>query len=216
MFGTSSVDAVPAAIVELPQEVTLRTVRRVAGVAEVEEVAYERAARDERLEGLPHLALDPASFEVANVAYDATPEVDPVASTLTDAELAYLGVGRFSGKGGSLSVIGNVSTRVAGAAGETTSMLRSLGVEPVVMADRTLHLLAPHGLLCLREQQGHVERHEVAQIHDDVVSERFNEHFARAFHDDRITFLRDFPREVFAHEAYGAVFLELDGRRGHG
>ncbi|MBQ9004452.1 MAG: glycoside hydrolase family 3 C-terminal domain-containing protein, partial [Eggerthellaceae bacterium] len=144
-FGTSSVDAMPSAIIELPQDITLRTVRSVAGVAEVEEVSYERVDRDERLESLPHLALDPASFEATSVDYDITPEVDPVASTLSDAELAYLGVGRFSGKGGSLSVIGNASTRVAGAAGETTSMLRSLGIEPVVMAD------GPAGLRLARE-----------------------------------------------------------------
>lgn len=144
-MGTCSADTQAVAVATLPRGIVARTVRPVAGVSEVAEVTYERAARDEQLDGLPRFALDPASFETVNVAYDAEPEIDPVTTTLTDEELAYLGVGHFSGKGGLLSIIGNASTCVAGAAGETTSKLLSLGVEPLVMAD------GPAGLRLARE-----------------------------------------------------------------
>lgn len=54
---------------------------------------------------------------------------------LTNEELAYLNVGAFDPKGGMLSVIGNASQSVAGAAGESSSVLAERGVRPLVMAD---------------------------------------------------------------------------------
>ena len=144
-LGTCSADAQAAAVVVLPRGVLVRTVRSVVAPAEIEEVVYERAVCDDSLVELPRLMLDPESFLTVDVAYDVEPEVDSVVAMLSDRELAFANVGRFSGRGGLLAVIGNASTLVAGAAGEITSHLRSVGFESVVMAD------GPAGLRLARE-----------------------------------------------------------------
>ena len=134
-LGTSSVDTEPVAVVELGEDAALRTVRPVLAPAGFEEAVYERAVRDEQLGGLPRLVLDPACLVRTQTVYDTESEVVPEVAALTDEELAYLNVGHFSGKGGLLSVIGNASANVAGAAGESTSKLLEKGVKPIVMAD---------------------------------------------------------------------------------
>jgi len=144
-LGTCSADVQPAAVVVMPRGILVRTVQSVVAPAEIDEVVYERAQRDDSLAQLPRLALDPKSFPTEDVTYDVEPEVDSVVAMLSDRELAFANVGRFSGRGGLLAVIGNASTLVAGAAGETTSHLRSVGFEPVVMAD------GPAGLRLARE-----------------------------------------------------------------
>ena len=144
-LGASSADARAVAIVELPRGILVRTVRPLTIPAKLDEVVYERACRDERFEGLPRLAIDPRYFQTVDVAYDAELDIDPVVASLSDEELAYAGVGHFSETGGLLSMVGNASTLVAGAAGETTSRLRGSGFEPVVMAD------GPAGLRLARE-----------------------------------------------------------------
>ena len=144
-MGTCSADARPAAAVVLPRGILVRTVRSVVAPAEIEEVVYKRAVCDDSLVELPRLMLDPESFLTVDVAYDVEPEVNSAVAMLSDRELAFANVGRFSGRGGLLAVIGNASTLVAGAAGEITSHLRSVGFEPVVMAD------GPAGLRLARE-----------------------------------------------------------------
>ena len=144
-LGTCSADAQPAAVAVLPRGILVRTVRSAVAPAEIEKVVYERAPRNDALDELPRLTLDPKSFPSVDVVYDAESEVDSVVATLSDRELAFANVGRFSEKGGLLAVIGNASTLVAGAAGETTSHLQSAGFEPVVMAD------GPAGLRLARE-----------------------------------------------------------------
>ena len=59
--------------------------------------------------------------------------VDPAIAALTDEELAYLGVGGFSSCGGALSIIGNASSTVAGAAGEISDHYP--GGKKLVMSD---------------------------------------------------------------------------------
>ncbi len=176
-LGTCSADAQAIAVAVLPRGVLTRTVRSIVAPAEIEEVVYERAVRDDSYAGLPRLMLDHGSFPSTGVVYCVepvvgdgagpvvgravdpmvdcagylaadsvdNPAVDSVVASLSDEELAYAGVGHFSGMGGLLAVVGNASTLVAGAAGETTSHLRSVGFEPVVMAD------GPAGLRLARE-----------------------------------------------------------------
>ncbi|MDO4890699.1 MAG: glycoside hydrolase family 3 N-terminal domain-containing protein [Coriobacteriaceae bacterium] len=134
-LGTSSADAAPVAVVELARDVTLRTVRPVAGHAGFADREYERAARTEDLAGVPRLQLDPACLKLPAPVYDAEPDVDPAVAALSDEELAYLAVGQFSGKGGMLSLIGDAAVHVAGAAGESSSRLAGKGFAPLVMAD---------------------------------------------------------------------------------
>ena len=142
--GTCSADAAPAAVVELRQGAIVRTVRPAVAPSGIVEAVYERAPRAEALSGVPRFALNAACIATVETPYDAELEIHPVAEGLSNEELAYLGVGHFSGKG-LLSVVGSASTRVAGAAGETTSQLRDKGIEPMVMAD------GPAGLRLARE-----------------------------------------------------------------
>lgn len=144
-LGTSSADAAPAAVVELRRGVIVRAVRPVVASADIEEASYDRAPRGERLEGVPRFVLDPTRIATSEVIYDDEPEIDPTVEAFSDEELAYLGVGGFSGRGGLLSVVGSASTHVAGAAGETTSQLLEKGVKPLIMAD------GPAGLRLSRE-----------------------------------------------------------------
>ena len=133
--GNSSVDAKPAACICVGREILVRQVRNAFGKPDFEDWKPEDSRTAAIPEDLPRLVLDPASIVEEKPAYDTEEEIDDAVKPLKDAELAYLNVGRFSKKGGMFSVIGNASSHVAGAAGETTSALRRFGFEPVVMAD---------------------------------------------------------------------------------
>lgn len=61
--------------------------------------------------------------------------VKEFADTLTDEQLAYLCIGAYKDSEDLMEVIGNASSTVAGAAGETTAILNILGVPSLVMAD---------------------------------------------------------------------------------
>jgi len=144
-LGTSSTDTAPIAIVEVERGVIVRAVRPIVAPAGFQESVFARVRRPEMLEGLPRMVFDPASIEAEDVVYDTEQEIDSAVGELSDEELAYMGVGQFSGRGGLISVVGNAAKGVAGAAGETTSRLHDKGIEPLVMAD------GPAGLRLSRE-----------------------------------------------------------------
>ena len=62
-------------------------------------------------------------------------EVEEFAASLTDEQLAYLCIGAYKDSEDLMEVIGNASTAVAGAAGETTGYLKDLGIPGIIMAD---------------------------------------------------------------------------------
>ncbi len=61
--------------------------------------------------------------------------VEEFAASLTDGQLAYLCIGAYKDSEDLMEVIGNASTKVAGAAGETTGYLEDTGLPAVIMAD---------------------------------------------------------------------------------
>lgn len=61
--------------------------------------------------------------------------LDEFVAGLTNEQLAYLCIGAYKGDGDVMEVIGNASSSVAGAAGETTHQLEELGTPTLVMAD---------------------------------------------------------------------------------
>ena len=134
-IGNSSVDSRAAACIEVPREVPVRQVRSAFGKPDFDDWKPEPLPVPAIPEGLPRFVLDPASIVEEKPAYDTEEEIDDAVRPLKDEELAYLTVGRFIKNGGMFSVIGNASSHVAGAAGETTSMLLSHGFKPIVMAD---------------------------------------------------------------------------------
>ncbi len=61
--------------------------------------------------------------------------LDAFVAGLTDEQMAYLCIGAYREAEDMMEVIGNASSTVAGAAGETTQQLKALGVPVLVMAD---------------------------------------------------------------------------------
>ena len=133
-LGNSSADARPAAIVRLDGEAIVRKVKNCLGKPDFSDWKPERLRVGE-LPELPVLAVSAAAFETELVRYDAAGEIDPEIEALSDEELCFLGIGAFDPKAGAMSVIGDASRSVAGAAGETTGLLKDKGIPTLVMAD---------------------------------------------------------------------------------
>lgn len=75
---------------------------------------------------------------------NGTKTLDEFVAGLTDEQLAYLCIGSYKDAEDLMEVIGNASSNVAGAAGETTHQLEELGTPVLVMADGPAGLrLAP-------------------------------------------------------------------------
>ena len=132
-LGTSSVDNKPIAILNLKEDVCVRKVRPIINKINFEEKKYVRTDRNEDLKNIPNYELDLSSVKIEEFEYDKEIEIPEEVNKLSNEELAYLCVGRFSK--GILSVIGNASKSVAGAAGETTDKLVDKGIKPLIMAD---------------------------------------------------------------------------------
>ena len=134
-LGASSTEATPIAVVALTGGVVVHAVRSIVAPAGFGDVVFDRAARGESLDGCARFTLNPDAFEFTETAYDVECEIDPAVVGLSDASLAYLGVGQFSGPSGLFSIVGSASRNVAGAAGETTSRVKGVDIAPLVMAD---------------------------------------------------------------------------------
>lgn len=160
--GTSSANAEPCAYFELDREYTVRQVRNLFGTPDFEDLQLgenERVAvaspEAPAFASLPRLEVDLGSAEVEVPAYrfadgevtleELCPDAAAWLGSLTDEELAFLNIGAFDPKGGMLSVIGNASQSVAGAAGESCSRFAGKGLRPLVMAD------GPAGLRLARQ-----------------------------------------------------------------
>ncbi|MBQ4424813.1 MAG: glycoside hydrolase family 3 C-terminal domain-containing protein [Lachnospiraceae bacterium] len=130
--GTSSRDTKAAAVVRLDGEAVVRQVKNCLGKPDFADWKPEKLP--EEVPGdVPVLAVSAASFETETVN-DALPEeIDPLLETLSEEELCLLNIGAFQTKG-TVSVVGEASSSVAGAAGETVG-LKKKGIPSLIMAD---------------------------------------------------------------------------------
>ena len=128
--GNSSADTNVAAMAVLGETVNVLQVRSACGKPDFTDWKPEKEIPTAIDSTVPVLVLDSNALAGGAVAYDPEYPVDDAVAQLTDEELAYAGVGEFSG---SLSVIGQASSQVAGAAGESTS--KAPGIPTMVMAD---------------------------------------------------------------------------------
>ena len=128
--GNSSVDTTVAAMAVLEETVTVLKVRNACGKPDFTDWKPESEIPTSVDSTVPVLVLNRDALAGGSVSYDPEYPVDDAVAKLTDEQLAYAGIGQFSG---SLSVIGEASTQVAGAAGETTSKVP--GIPTIVMAD---------------------------------------------------------------------------------
>ena len=133
-LGNSSADTKPAAVVRLDGEAIVRKVKNCLGKPDFEDWKPE-SVRTEALGELSVLPVAASAFETETVNYTRAEEVDPLIETLCDEELCLMNIGAFDPKAGAMSVIGEASQSVAGAAGETAGVLRDRGVPALVMAD---------------------------------------------------------------------------------
>ena len=138
-LGTSSADTSVVAALDLDEEFVVRRVKNcLAGDVEDKvgsDGAPDDAENSAAFNELPLIKMDLSACETEVIDYERSSYVDPVLDNMSDEELAYLNMGGFNPKGGFLSVIGDASGRVAGAAGESTSALESKGIGCIVVAD---------------------------------------------------------------------------------
>ena len=149
-LGNSSADTTVVAALDLEEEFVVRKVRHcLAG--DVEEKIVSKgapgssgnagvsnatsASGDPASDAMPLIQMDLSGCETEIIDYTLPSFDDPLLDRLSDEELAYLNMGGFNPKGGILSVIGDASSRVAGAAGESTSVLEDKGIGCAVVAD---------------------------------------------------------------------------------
>ena len=141
-LGSHSGETVLAGALRLDKSAVTLQCRRCCGKPDFKDWSPERRER-EKAPLLRTLKIPAKEIKTEKVSYRAEEKIDPVTEKLSDAELALLGVGAFSG-GGALSVIGDAGKSVAGAAGETAA-LADKGIPSLVMAD------GPAGLRLSRE-----------------------------------------------------------------
>lgn len=145
--GDSSDHTQPAALVDLDGEAVVTKAGNCLGETDFEDwkPSGSETAAAEELSDITRISVAAADIETVTVSYDQEREIDPRVKDLTVEELAYLNVGAFNPKAGALSVIGNAATNVAGAAGETTGILKEKGFPVLVMSD------GPAGLRLAKE-----------------------------------------------------------------
>ncbi len=145
LYLGASLDTVKMiAVAFLPEDVDVLRVKNLCGAKKINEIVPHHILRD-NCDGALKITLDPDSLKRERISYEEKAEIDIGVKALTDKELAYSGVGYYNPKGGILSIIGNASAKIAGAAGETTSLLKEKGFDSVIMAD------GPSGLRLSRE-----------------------------------------------------------------
>ncbi len=133
-LGTSSADTKPVAVLKLKEEVILKKVRNCLGKTDFKDLVIKKEKEDIDA-SLPTIIIDPNVFKTEEVVYEIE---DPICEELngcSDEDLLYLNIGAFDSKGGALSAIGEASSTVAGAAGESSKVAADRGLKNIVMAD---------------------------------------------------------------------------------
>lgn len=131
LLGQNSRDVQAFAVASLDRDVIVKKVKAFGSGSGLEEKCFGRPAVD--LEGLPVYEVSASDFETSVVCYDQVESSCPEVSSLSETDLVRMSVGHFA-TGGLASVIGEASTAVCGAAGETSSVPTS-GIPALVMAD---------------------------------------------------------------------------------
>lgn len=148
-----------AGAVELDAEAVTEKDKNICGDCGFEDLKPERkhityAGETEEKAKATVIRIQAAQLETRKIAYQEVPEeipagpvctwdqvvsgersLDDFVAGLTDEQLAYLCIGAYKESEDLMEVIGNASSTVAGAAGETTQQLKSLGTPVLVMAD---------------------------------------------------------------------------------
>lgn len=133
--GNSSASTKICAVISLDETVRTLTTRNCLGKPDFTDVRSEKMPLEEIPAEAVRISVPANDIRSEEVCFEVQDAIDEKVKALSDEELAYLGIGAFHPKGGVLSIIGNAAKHIAGAAGETTSMLKDRGIRSLVMAD---------------------------------------------------------------------------------
>lgn len=134
-LGSSSVDTKICGIARLDADAVTKKVHNSCGAAPFDDWKPETKRETAVPDGVAVVDIQAAHIAKEKINYNPEQKLSPSVKDLTDEELAYINVGAFHSKGGISGIIGNASTTVAGAAGETTGILKDRGLPVLVMAD---------------------------------------------------------------------------------
>jgi len=143
--GDSSADTAVAGVLALDGDATVLKAKNCLGDPGFEDWKPEKPVRQMIDADTKVIAISSADIAAETVAYDPEYPVDDVIKTLSEEELVYMNIGGFNPKAGVANVIGEASSHVAGAAGESTSVCAAKGIKPMIMAD------GPAGLRLAKE-----------------------------------------------------------------
>lgn len=155
--GTSSADAKPVAMITLDEGVTTIQTKNVLGNTDFEDMKAPEKDADLVPSDIVVIKLDGSCFETKNIVFERSYEVLPEIEALSKEEAAMLNIGCFNpNQKGLGSIIGEASTKVCGAAGETSVFVKDFPT--MVMAD------GPAGLRLAKEYfEDKKGRHAIGQ-----------------------------------------------------
>ena len=134
--GNSSVHTMPVAVIQLDEDAVVSKVRNCCGKPDFQDWRPETAIENEVPDFIPQLSISAKDIETVTVNYERTYPIDEEVAKLTDEQLAIANTGgAFTGGSKAKEIIGNASSTVSGAAGESTPRLIDAGFKPIVMAD---------------------------------------------------------------------------------
>lgn len=132
--GTSSADTTVCAVLNLKETVITGQLKNTCGEPDFTDWKPQKLKEESIEENVLVISINTDAFTTEEVSYELQHEIADKVKEFTDEQLAYINVGAYS-KGGILSIIGNAAQQVAGAAGETTSIMKEEGFPALVMAD---------------------------------------------------------------------------------
>lgn len=134
-LGNSSVDTEICGVVHLDADVVTETVRNSCGKVPFEDWSPEKRRETIIPDSTAIIHVKAAAISSKKTDYNQRQTICADVRALSEENLAYINVGAFNPKAGIMGIIGNASTSVAGAAGETTGILKDAGLPTLVMAD---------------------------------------------------------------------------------
>ncbi len=146
LTGPASDEVRPSAILRLGEDLTERRSKRMFPGAQFEDLrsSGDRDIDTGRMRPIT-LDLSGCITQCADDEPEDEPEISTAIANMTEDDLAFLNTGAFGSGGIVQNVIGEASSGVAGAAGESTGRFEEAGLRPLIMAD------GPAGVRIARE-----------------------------------------------------------------
>lgn len=130
--GNSSANTKPCGVLVMPKTVVVRQVKNALGNPGFDDYKPTPLPKETLGDDINRISVDTKYFSTEEIMYNKSWKIIPEVKKLSDKELAKLLVGAFSEKTGPLSIIGNASSGVAGAAGQSAAVG---DIPSMIMAD---------------------------------------------------------------------------------